>query len=178
MLRPVIAALTVVLACASVGGTRVTEPFIADLSGFRHLGIQVASENAKFEAEAGALAASLVRKLRPLGWFESVVNLDLFHDRKPDLELLILVRDVNRVGDAVPLIFGPRSQMASLTFRVRLMRMSNRSYLGEAVMDGQYAGDDEFPSTTDEAIRMAVDQIIDYLQSGLRGRKVRPEQGT
>jgi len=168
MIRPALIALVFVTACASMGGTRITEPFVTGISGFRHLGIRVTSEIPEYESEARGLATALLRKIRARSRFSSVVDMDLQRVTSVDLVLQILVRDVTRVSDVVPLIFGPRSQMASLTLRVRLMRRSNRSYVGESVIDGQYAGGDEYPSTTGEAIHMAADQVIAYLESGMR----------
>ncbi|NOZ00445.1 MAG: hypothetical protein GXP54_00960 [Deltaproteobacteria bacterium] len=161
-----------VIACASAGGTKVTEPFIADLSDFKHAGVMVTSEDPDYDAQASALAAALKRKLRDGGMFRSVSDLDLENKGSVDLGILIMVRDATRVSEVVPLVFGPRSQMASLTFRVRLMRMSNHSYLGEAEMDGQYSGGEEFPSTTSEAVHMAADQVVNYLKSGMRFGRV------
>lgn len=168
MVRSAIIGLVIACGCASMGGTRITEPFIANLSDFRHLGIQVTSEITEYEAEARSLATALLKKLRARGRFQTVEDLDLQGTTRADLVLQVLVQDVTRVNDVVPLIFGPRSQMASLTLRIRLQRQSNRSYLGESIVDGQYAGGNEYPSTTGEAVDMAAEQIITYLESGMR----------
>jgi len=160
--------LATMTGCAAFGtGSRVTEPFMVDIADFDSVGIRVEPGQPGYELEARRLAAILLRKLRSKVHFESVCDMDLSRGARPELGLLVRIDDVTRVGEAMSFFLGPHARMAGLILRVRLMRMSNKSYIGEAIIDGQYTGDDVHPSTTDDAIDIAARQVIEYLESGI-----------
>jgi len=160
--------------CAS-SSIYIREPVSIKLSKYKTLLVDVSSSNAGYFSEAqNQLDNLLISKLREKNLFKKVISDTSSEGEPADLRLSITILDLFKVNRSDRIVWGyfvggcfggPGS--AKIRVDVKLIDPETTKLIGECEVVGRSSHHSTFAGTTEQAIELAANQIVEYVHNNI-----------
>ena len=160
--------------CAS-GSINVREPVSVKLSGYSTLLVDVSSNNTEYFSEGkNQLETLLISELQKKDLFKKVILSTSSMEESADLLLSITILDLFKVTRANRIFWGyivggcfglPGS--AKILATVQLVEPDTKKMIGACEVVGRSSRHSTFAGTTKQAIKVAVNQIVEYIDTNI-----------
>jgi len=160
--------------CAS-GSINIKEPVSTKLSNYSTLLVDVSFNNTEYFSEAkNQLETLLISELRKNNFFEKVISTTSSASATADLQLSITIIDLYKVTRSNRLFWGyiiggcfggPGS--AKIRVTVNLFEPGTKKIISEFEVVGRSSRHSTFAGTTKQAIKVAVNQIVENIRPNL-----------
>jgi hypothetical protein len=160
--------------CAS-SSIYMREPVSVKLSNYKTLLMDVSSNNIRYFSDAkNQLENLLISELREKNLFKKVILATSSEGESADLHLSITILDLFKVNRSDRMVWGyfvggcfggPGS--ARIRVAVKLIDPETTKLIGECEIVGRSSHHSTFAGTTEQAVELAANQIVEYVNNNL-----------
>lgn len=165
--------------CAS-SSIYMREPVSIKLSDYKTLLVDVSTRNIGYFSDAkNQLENLLISELREKNLFKKVILNTSSEEESADLHLSVTIVDLLKVSRSDRMFWGyfvggcfggPGS--AKIRVDVKLIDPETTKLIGECEVVGRSSHHSTFAGTTEQAIELAADKIVEYVHNNIESQKI------
>ncbi|MCK5512893.1 MAG: DUF4410 domain-containing protein [Deltaproteobacteria bacterium] len=165
--------------CAS-SSIYMREPVSVKLSNYKTLLVDVSSNNKRYFSDAkNQLENLLISELRKKNLFKKVMLKTSSEGESADLHLSITILDLFKITRSDRMVWGyfvggcfggPGN--AKIRVDVKLIDPETTKLIGECEVVGRSSHHSTFAGTTEQAIKLAVDKIVEYVHNNIETQTI------
>ncbi len=150
-------------ACASGNVSTKVAP-TAKLSNYKTVLFNTSSQVPDSSEVVVQLEKMTVSKLNEKRFFEKIIVGSSSPDTQADLRINAKIVALKKVSKGARIMVGAAAGRSGLDVEVELIDLKDNKILGSFVAQGRSSGGTVFAGTTSQAIELAVQQIIEFIQ--------------
>ncbi len=149
--------------CAS-GNVSTRVATTAKLSNYKIVLFKTSSEVPDSSEVISQLEKVTVSRIREKRFFDNLVIDSSSTDAQPDLRIHARIVALKKVSSGSRIMYGAAAGRSGLDVEVELYDLKENKIIGKFIAQGRSSGGTVFAGTTSQAIELAAQQIIEFIQ--------------
>ncbi len=158
-----VAVIYMLSGCAATGKIEQLQPISVDMNNYDRVVVNVTSQVSGAEQEINLLQATVVKKIKQRGQFKEVISADNSQPASAGLELDSTIIALKKVDSSMRMMLGALAGQAHVVVDVELIDIPSAAGVGEFQAEGKSSGGSIFAGTTEQAIDLAAEKIVNCI---------------